>query len=123
MRVHTEMTYICSYCGKEFEEDELDLCEEHEALEKLLGECRFWGSNRTELKNVTFDTYPETVFYLWTPSSKHAEAANEWLESCGFEGISDITSNADMYFYDTRTDSWHSVHKVGEYLNGIKSLL
>lgn len=121
MKTHIEKTYICEYCGKEFEEDELEECEEHEALEKLLHECRFWDDKREEIHGVNYETMADDVYYFYAPSIQHVEAVSDWFVSCGLDFTREIPCGG-MYAYDRRTETWYSTFSAKTRLLEIEAL-
>lgn len=121
MKIKTETTYVCEYCGEEFEEEDKELAEEHEAIEKALSECRFWDRNIIELKHVGVNSVPDCAYYFYAPDILHIEAIAIWHEFWGIDFPTEFPTGG-MWFYDESTENWHSVSDVKQRLHEIEKL-
>lgn len=121
MEVRTKTIYICEYCGREFEEEDKKYAEKHEAIEKLLSECRFWLYDMAEMKLVTLEESPNDVYYFYAPDVQHVIAIAAWFEDWGLDFPADIPTGG-TWFCDNNTKDWLSLSEFKSKLNKIESL-
>ena len=120
MRTKVVTTYICEICGAEFDNEYI--CECHEENEKLLLECRFWDSDRNELKVNDWDYMPTDVFFFYAPTAKHFNAVNVWFEDQGFETVEDIKpeDRHGLFFYE---NGWENLDNKISFYQVLKAWL
>lgn len=121
MKIRTSTIYICEYCGEEFKEDYKELAERHEAIEKLLSECRFWLCDMTEMKLVTLGENPNAVYCFYAPDVQHAIAIATWFENWELDFPADIPTGG-TWLYDNNTENWLPLSDLKSKRNKIESL-
>lgn len=113
MRTKVETTYICEICGAEFNDEEE--CLNHEIRERLLLECRFWNSDRDELKIEDWDCSSDAVFFFYAPTEEHFMVVNNWFEDGGFETAKNIEpeDRQGLFLYE---NGWENLdNKISSY--------
>lgn len=115
MRTKVETTYICEICGATFNSE--SMCRNHEENEKLLLECRFWDSDRNELKVKNWDyECPEDAYYLYAPTEAHLKAVNKWFGDYSLEQI--ISNHVSGVF--TYKSKWINIDELIEKYTNLK---
>lgn len=115
----TNITYICDYCGKIFNDE--DECREHERTElaKQVDNAVMYFDYNGE--RLSIDATPGIIDYFWVKDETAFEYVNDYFGKCGYACPSvDTPYRKGDFFYDG--NNWQNVEELRNHLIEVQEI-